>query len=110
MLLLFFVVFWGVAELVWSQLAGGPRSGQVRLFNMHSEQAAVAHACHGHRYLCPGQGKKGGGKRGTASTGGYKGVRAVQPESVAGGGWFEVLWNLECPVGLSLKKNMCAFQ
>ena len=54
--------------------------------------------------------KKGGGsKGGTACTGGYKGVRAVQPESVAGGGWFEVLWNLECPVGLSQNKNMCAF-
>ena len=23
---------------------------------------------------------------------------------------FEVLWNLECPVGLSQKRNMCAFQ
>ena len=43
-------------------------------------------------------------------TGGYKGVRAVRPESVVGGGWFEVLWNLECPVGLSQKRNMCAFQ
>ena len=27
------------------------------------------------------------------------------PESVAGGGWFEVLWNLECPVGLSQRKE-----
>ena len=25
---------------------------------------------------------------GTACTGGYNGVRAVRPESVAGGGWF----------------------
>ena len=40
----------------------------------------------------------------------YKGVRAVRPESVAGVGWFEVLWNWECPVGLSQKRNMCAFQ
>ena len=32
--------------------------------------------------------QKGGGEglRGTACTGGYKGVRAVRPESVAGGG------------------------
>ena len=55
--------------------------------------------------------KKGeGSKGGTAFTGGYKGVRGVRLESVAGGGWFEVLWNLECPVGLSQKRNMCAFQ
>ena len=40
----------------------------------------------------------------------YKGLRAVRPESVAGGGWFEVLWNLECPVELNQKRNMCAFQ
>ena len=53
--------------------------------------------------------KKGEGVRGTACTGGYKGVRTDQSESVAGGGWFEVLWNLECPVGLSQKRNMCAF-
>ena len=38
---------------------------------------------------------------------GYKGARAVRPEWVAGGGWFEVLWNLECPVGLS-QIEMCA--
>ena len=49
-------------------------------------------------------GKKGGrSKGGTACTGGYKGVR---PESVAGGGWFEVLWNLECLVGLS-QREIC---
>ena len=47
---------------------------------------------------------------GTGLTGGYKGVQAVRPESVAGGGCFEVLWNLECPVGLNQKRNMCAFQ
>ena len=69
------------------------------------------------------RGKKGGGsKRGTAFTGGYKGVRTVRPQSVAlgwvgaeglvgGGGcvWIEELWKLECPVGWSQKKNMCAF-
>ena len=47
-----------------------------------------------------GQGKKGG----EGVSGGYKGVRAVRPESVAGGGWFEMLWNLECPVGLSQRE------
>ena len=57
-------------------------------------------------FLCPGQGKKkkGGGV-------GSKGVvRAVRPESIAGGGCFEVLWNLESPVGLSQERNMYAFQ
>ena len=29
---------------------------------------------------------------------GYKGGQAVLLGSVAGGGFFEVLWNLECPV------------
>ena len=52
--------------------------------------------------------KKGGGSKGDHLL--YKGVRAVRPESVAGGACFEVLWNLECPVGLSQKRNMCAFQ
>ena len=55
--------------------------------------------------------KKRGIREGVAAcTVGYKGVRAVRPESVAGGGCFDVLWNLECPAGLSQKKNMCAFQ
>ena len=49
-------------------------------------------------FFCPGQEKKGRGR---------KGVRAVRPESVAGGGWFEVLWNFECPVGLS-QSEICA--
>ena len=46
----------------------------------------------------------------TACTGGYKRILAVRVGSLAGGAWFEVLWNLECPVGLSQKRNMCAFQ
>ena len=56
--------------------------------------------------------KRGEEVRGTACIGGYKGVRVVRPGSVAGGGWFEVIGNLECSVGLSQKKNtcMCAFQ
>ena len=49
----------------------------------------------------------GGSTGGTACTGGYKGVRVVRPELVAGGGWFEVLWNLECLVGLSQRRNIC---
>ena len=52
------------------------------------------------RFLCPGQEKKGGGSKvGTACTGGYKGVRAVRPESVTSGGCFEVLRNLEYSIG-----------
>ena len=51
------------------------------------------------------QDRIGGG--GTACTGGHKGVQTVQPASVAGRGWFEVLWNLECPVGLS-QREICA--
>ena len=78
----------------------------------HSEQAVVAHTCRPYPVPLSGTGKemeegvKGGGGGGTACTGGYKWVRAVWPESVAGGWWFEVLWNLECPVGLSQRK-MC---
>ena len=52
----------------------------------------------------------GGGGGGAACTGGYKGIRAVRSDSVVGEGWFEVLWNLDCPVGLSQNKSMCAFQ
>ena len=47
----------------------------------------------------------GGGGEGGACTGGYKIARAVRLESVAGGGWFEVLWNLE--FGLS-QREICA--
>ena len=38
-----------------------------------------------------------GGGGGTACTGGYKGVRAVRPESVAGRGYSEVLWIWNVP-------------
>ena len=51
----------------------------------------------------------GGGVRGAACTGGYKGVRAVRPESVEGGRWFEVLWKFECPVGLSQREIYAHF-
>ena len=40
-------------------------------------------------------------------SGGYKAVLAVRPESEPGGGWIEVLWKLECPVGLN-QKEICA--
>ena len=51
-----------------------------------------------------GRGKRtgetnGGGSKGwDACTCGFKGVPVLRPESVAGGGCFEVLWNLECPI------------
>ena len=70
------------------------RSGQVTVFNVHIQSKLLQRTP----------------VRGTACTGRYKGIRAVRPESLAGGGWFELLWNLECPVGLSQKRNMCAFQ
>ena len=44
----------------------------------------------------------------TACSGRYKRGQAVQPGSVAGGGWFKVLWNLECPVGLS-QREICPY-
>ena len=55
--------------------------------------------------------KRGGSKGGwwTDSIGGYKGVQAVRPKSVAGRGCFEVLWNLECPVGLSQREIYAHF-
>ena len=52
----------------------------------------------------------GGGGEGGACTGGYKIVRAVRLESVAGGRWFEVLWNLEMSCRIKPKRNMYAFQ
>ena len=48
----------------------------------------------------------GGGGGGDCLHGGYQGVRADRPESVGGGGCFEVLWNLECPVGLG-QREIC---
>ena len=56
------------------------------------------------RFLCPARKKRREGVRVE-----YKGVRAVQPESVAGRRCFEVLRNLECPVGLIENRNTCAF-
>ena len=41
---------------------GQVRSGQ-SVYRAQSEQAVVAHACHGHRFLCQGQ-EKGGGIKG----------------------------------------------
>ena len=92
------------------------RSGQVGVFNVHVQSKLLLRTpvmgtgTDLRRFLCPGQEKKGGeGSKGglAACNGGYKGVRAVWPESVAGGGWCEVLWNLECPVGLS-QRDICA--
>ena len=68
-------------------------SGQVRseCLTCKFRASVVAHACHGHRYqpspvllFVTGKKEGGGSKEGTACTGGYKGVQAVQPGSVAG--------------------------
>ena len=74
----------------WRAEAGQVRSGQVRSGQVrsgqraHSEQAVVAHACSS----VQGRNKKRGEgvRRGTACTGVYKEVRAVQTGSVAGRG------------------------
>ena len=52
-------------------------------FNALSEQAVVAHTCHGHRYwpspiALSGTGKEKGGGGGTC-TGWYKGEQAIRP-------------------------------
>ena len=82
------------------------RSCHVRVFKRaHSEQAVVAHACHGHKYRpspvpLSGTGKKRGeGVRGGggACTGGYKRVQAVRPGSVAGGGCLRCYGILNVP-------------
>ena len=77
------------------------------MFNVHIQSTSTAVPLSRTRNKKEGgiKGVRGGG--GTACTSGYRRVRAVRPESVAGGGWFEVLWNLECPVGLS-QRAMCA--
>ena len=95
--------------------SGQVRSGQVRsgqsVLCAHSEQTVVAHACHGYRYwpsrvsLSGRGGKKGGeGVRGDCLHWWVQGSTSSPTW-----GWFEVLWNLECPVGLSQNRNMCAF-
>ena len=50
------------------------------MFNVY-----IQNACHGQMYRPSPAGSKGGGGGGVC-TGGYKGVRALRPESVAGGG------------------------
>ena len=76
-------------------------------FSARLSQAQVPSLC---QFLCQGQEKKrGGGSKGrTACTGGFKVIQAVRLELVAGGGCFEVLWNLECPVVLS-QKRICVY-
>ena len=78
----------------------------------------MVHACHGHRYR-PSQvplsrteqKKEGGGSNGgPPALAGTREYEQSQPESVAGRRWFEVLWNLKCPIGLSQKRNMCAYR
>ena len=49
----------------------------------HSEQAVVAHACHGHRYRPSSVPRSGTEKK---ERGDMEGVQAVRPRSVAGGG------------------------
>ena len=55
---------------------------------------------------------KGGGTKGDRLHWRVQGSTSspTRPESVAGGGWFEVLWNLECPVGLSQKERCAHFK
>ena len=66
------------------------------------------------RFLCPGRGN--GGKKGEGNKGDSLHWRVQgSTSSPTGIGsrrrvGFEVLWNWECHVGLSQKRNMCAFQ
>ena len=44
--------------------------------------------------------KEGGGSNGgQPALAGTREYEQSQPESVAGRRWFEVLWNLKCPIG-----------
>ena len=55
---------------------------------------------------CTGK-KRGGDKGGNHLHWRVQGSTSSPTMSVAGGGWFRVLWNLECAVGLS-QKEICA--
>ena len=57
-------------------------------------------------FLYPVQEKKGGGSK----VGGVQGSTSSPTGIGSRQRMFEMLWNLECPIGLSQKKNMCAFQ
>ena len=63
------------------------------MFNVHIQSklcsARLSRAQAGSSVRDGGKGE--GISGGTFCNGGYNGVRAVRPESVAGGGWFEVL-------------------
>ena len=91
--------------MVWTGMhhvrSGQLRSGQVRVFNVDIQSKLLQ------RTSVTAQGVKGGGSPALPRN---KREQAIPPESVAGGGCFEVLWNLECPVELNQKRNMCAFQ
>ena len=83
------------AHLCSMTRSGQVRSGQVRVFNC-TFRASCCSAClsqvlagfyEGDRKQKRREGLKGGGGGGwTACAGRYKGVQAVQPELVAGGG------------------------
>ena len=68
------------------------------------------HACHGHRYWpslvsLSGTGQKGGGGGGCKPA--LAGTREYKQSDQNRWRVVEVLWNLECPVGLRQKRNVC---
>ena len=89
------------------------RSGHIRVFNVHIQSRLLW------RTLVTGTGtdlrrdkkkKGGGGNKEDRLHWRVQGSTSSPTEVGSRRRVFEVLWNLECPVGLSQKRNMCAFQ
>ena len=81
----------GKKEIFYILTSGQVRSGQVTASSCSAHLSRAGVLAFVSSSVRDRKTKRGGNKGGGTCTGEYKGVQAVRPESVAGGGWFEVL-------------------
>ena len=78
-------------------------SGQVRMFNMLIQSKPLPVPVWDRK-------ERGEGVRGDRLHWRVQGSTSSPTGIGSRRGWFDVLWNLECPIELSQKWNVCAFQ